>query len=67
MRFRRSFRRTISLAVIYLGGSAWFVYMMGGTILHALVVCVLPFILPDVIKIVLALLLSSRLGRVKVQ
>ena len=57
----------ISLAVIYLGGSAWFVYMMGGTILHALVVCVLPFILPDVIKIVLALLLSSRLGRVKVQ
>ena len=57
----------ISLAVIYLGGCAWFVYMMGGTLIHALVVCVVPFILPDVIKIVLALLLSSRLARVKAQ
>ena len=55
----------ISLALIYFGGSAWFVYMMGGTLVHALLVCVVPFILPDVIKIVLAFLLSVRLSKVK--
>jgi len=54
-----------SLALIYLGGSAWFVYMMGGTLAHALMICVVPFILPDVIKIVLAFLLSARLNKVK--
>ena len=55
----------VSLALIYFGGSAWFVYMMGGTIKHALLVCVVPFILPDVVKIVLAFLLSARLNKVK--
>ena len=55
----------ISLIIIYAGGSAWFVYMMGGTLVHALVVCVVPFILPDLIKIVLAFLLSARLSKVK--
>ena len=56
---------TASLALIYFGGSAWFVYMMGGTIKHALLVCVVPFILPDVIKIILAFLLSDRLSKIK--
>lgn len=55
----------LSLAVIYAGGSAWFVYMMGGTFVHALLVCVVPFILPDVIKIVLAFLLSARLQKIR--
>ena len=55
----------ISLMLIYFGGCAWFVYMMGGTLVHALMVCVVPFILPDVIKIVLAFLLAARLGKVK--
>ena len=55
----------ISLALIYFGGSAWFVYLMGGTLKHALLVCVVPFILPDVIKIVLAFLLSARLSKIK--
>ena len=55
----------LSLALIYLGGSLWFVHMMGGTLVHALLVCVVPFILPDVIKIVLAFLLSARLSKVR--
>jgi len=55
----------VSLALVYFGGSAWFVYMMGGTFAHALMICVVPFILPDVIKIVLAFLLSARLCKVK--
>ncbi len=55
----------VSLALIYFGGSAWFVHMMGGTIKHALLVCVVPFIAPDLLKIVLAFLLSHRLGKIK--
>ena len=55
----------VSLALIYLGGSLWLVHMMGGTLVHALMVCVVPFIVPDVIKIVLAFLLSARLNKVK--
>lgn len=58
---------SFSLALIYFGGSAWFMYMMGGTLLHALLVCVVPFILPDAAKIVLAFLLSARLSKIKVQ
>ena len=54
----------LSLALIYFGGSAWFVYMMGGSLKHALLVCVVPFILPDLIKVVLAFLLAQRLAKV---
>ena len=57
----------VSLALVYFGGSAWFVIMMGGGLRHALLVCVVPFILPDLIKIVLAFLLASRLKKVKTQ
>lgn len=55
----------ISLTLIYFGGCGWFVYMMGGTLKHALMVCVVPFIAPDLLKIVLAFLLSHRLGKIK--
>ena len=55
----------LSLALIYFGGCTWFVHMMGGTLAHALLVCVVPFILPDLIKIVLAFLLAARLEKVK--
>ena len=55
----------ISLALIYFGGCAWFVYMMGGTVVHALLVCVAPFVLADVMKIILAFLLSARLSKIK--
>ena len=64
-RFARYIFAAVSLLLIYLGGSAWFVFVMGGTILHALVVCVVPFIVPDVVKIVLAFLLSDRLSKIK--
>ena len=55
----------ISLTLIYFGGCGWFVYMMGGTLKHALMVCVVPFIAPDLLKIVLAFLLSHRLEKIK--
>jgi len=55
----------ISLALVYFCGCAWFVYMMGGTLLHALLVCVFPFIIPDLVKIILAFLLSARLSKIR--
>ena len=64
-RFASYILAALSLLLIYFGGCAWFVYMMGGTLAHALLVCVVPFILPDLIKIALAFLLSARLAKVK--
>ena len=56
-----------SLLLIYVGGSTWFVFMMGGTLTHALLICVVPFILPDVLKITLGFFLSSRLHKALTQ
>ena len=50
----------ISLMLIYFGGCAWFVYMMGGSLKHALLVCVVPFILPDLMKLTLSLAVGRR-------
>lgn len=55
----------VSLALIYFGGCGWFVFIMGGTLKHALLICVIPFILPDVIKIALAFALAARLSKVR--
>ena len=65
-RFAHYILAAVSLALVYFGGSAWFVYMMGGTLVHALLACVVPFVLFDVIKIVLAFLLSARLAKVRI-
>ncbi len=55
----------ISLLICYTVGTVWFIALYGSfslpDILNALTVCVLPFILPDIAKIALAVLLSSRL------
>ena len=64
-RFAHYIMAALSLVLIYFGGRAWFMYLMGGTLVHALLVCVVPFILPDVIKIVLAFLLAARLSKLK--
>ena len=59
---------TLGLLVCYAAGTAWFlaVYVRAGeprTLAAALGACVLPFILPDLAKIALALLLSRRLKK----
>ena len=63
--FVRYIFAAVSLALIYFGGCGWFVFIMGGTLKHALLICVVPFILPDVIKIALAYLLAARLNKIK--
>ncbi len=58
----------VALLVCYVLGTLWFAMLYGTLsfqgILNAVLVCVLPFILPDIAKIVLAVFLSSRLKRI---
>ncbi len=56
------------LIICYTFGTAWFIIVYTNTkepigIITALSWCVFPFIIPDIIKIVLALTLTSRLKR----
>ena len=58
----------LGLVVCYAFGTVWFllVYTGGGsaaTLLGALTLCVFPYILPDLGKIVLALVLTRRVGK----
>ena len=60
-----------ALAVCYLFGSVWYLYLYsaGGASADMLTVlgwCVFPFIIPDAVKIALALMLSKRLSGVLV-
>ena len=54
-------------AMLYLSGSLWyaFVYLGGerGAFLTALLVAVLPFIIPDLVKLVLAYLIAKRIPK----
>lgn len=54
------------LIICYLFGTLWFSYIWtkaSGDFVYALSVCVVPFIIPDLIKLALAALLSDRVGR----
>ncbi|WP_288146775.1 biotin transporter BioY [Thomasclavelia cocleata] len=48
-------------AVCYLIGTIWFIYATNNTIITALTVCVIPFIFGDIIKIVIASTLSTKI------
>lgn len=59
----------VGLAVCYGFGTAWFVLMYAATsgpvgVVSALWTCVIPFLLPDAVKLLLALVLSRRLAPV---
>lgn len=49
----------VGVAIDYAVGTAWFVFQTESTVVHALDVCVYPFIPFDVTKIVIAVLLGS--------
>ena len=53
----------LGLAVCYLFGTVWFVLMYQCTVGYALALCVLPFLLPDAVKLLVAALLAVRLER----
>lgn len=49
----------VGVAIDYAVGTAWFVFQTESTVVHALDVCVYPFIPFDVAKIVIAVLLGN--------
>ena len=52
-----------ALVVCYVPGTAWFMLVTGSSFGTALGLCVLPFVLPDLVKGVCALLLARSLER----
>lgn len=53
----------LGMAVCYGCGTAWYLHVYGGSIGPVLATCVVPYLLPDGVKIGLALSLSQRLNR----
>lgn len=56
----------LGCAVCYAGGSIWYSFSTATPFPAALAVCVLPFILPDILKIALASIVSYRLNKTDV-
>lgn len=54
----------VSLCLCYLIGAAWFAYLSGTGFSYALTVCVYPFVLFDLIKILLAVSASSMIRKI---
>ena len=53
------------LVICYVSGLLWYVFVYGGgNLKSAFFVCVLPFIVPDVLKIILASTVSQRVYRI---
>lgn len=63
---RKLIYTSVSLAVIYALGSLWFslVYADGTGFFEALAITVLPFVIPDVIKMIIAFYASERIGAI---
>ena len=53
----------LGMAVCYSCGTAWYLHAYGGSIGPVLATCVVPYLLPDGVKIGLAVSLSQRLSR----
>lgn len=51
------------IVVCYVLGTAWFMYVSGMDLMQSLITCVFPFILPDFLKGVCALLLAGSLKK----
>lgn len=53
----------LGLAVCYLFGTVWFLLMYECTFAYALTLCVLPYLLPDAVKLAVAAFLAVRLEK----
>lgn len=54
----------LGLLACYALGTAWFFLLYGGEIWGILTLCVFPYILPDCLKLILALAVTRRVSRV---
>lgn len=62
--FRAGLGATVlGMAVCYTCGTVWYLHVYGGTLWAVISVCVLPYLIPDGVKIVLALSLAGKLKR----
>lgn len=59
---RRYTGMLLGLMVCYFFGTAWFMLSGGGDILSALSVCVFPFVIPDITKLILSMSVVKRVG-----
>lgn len=62
-RFSRAIAMGAAMLVCYGCGTLWFSLYSGGGLFVAFARCVLPYLIPDALKILLALDLSRRIGR----
>ena len=53
----------LGMAVCYAVGTAWFMVQSGSGLAQSLTLCVIPFVLPDLVKAVLATALARTLRR----
>lgn len=54
---------TAAWAICYLCGTIWFFYYAGGGVGFILLRCVVPYLIPDTLKLILALRISRRLSQ----
>ena len=52
-----------AVVVCYITGTAWYIYITGNTFVSAISVCVLPFILGDILKIFFAAFIAEKICR----
>lgn len=62
-RFSKAAGVIAGMAICYLCGTAWFLHWSGGVTL-VLLRCVIPYLIPDAIKLTLALRLQRRLSKI---
>ena len=54
----------VGMLACYGCGTAWYLYLYGGSFWAVLAVCVVPYLIPDAVKLVLAMYLAERLKRI---
>lgn len=69
-KFKKGFLSSVvcclpGLSICYVSGLLWYMFVYGGgNFKSAFLICVLPFIIPDVLKIILATTVSKRVARI---
>ena len=62
--YARMTAMVLGMLVCYGCGTAWYLYLYGGNFWAVLATCVVPYLIPDGIKIVLSITLANRLKRI---
>ena len=53
----------VGTAAAYLFGTIWFVYLMHCSVMYALTICVFPFIIGDIVKIIVGTILGKEVRK----